>query len=107
MNEKRAQYLQLPKSLVVEEGDIPETITQKAVKLYLEYGKYGAGLISADAEKIIERESEALTSYNASQFQTLEALLKALIDPEKIEESRQRALSFYNLVVASLPSKSH
>lgn len=104
MTEKHTKSIQLPKSLVVEANDSPEIIYQKAVKLYMEYGKLGAGLISEDAERKIERESEALLAYNVSRFQDQAELKKALIDPTKIEESRQRGLSFYNLVVASLPT---
>lgn len=103
MTKKHIQPILLPKSLVVEANDAPEIIYQKAVKLYMAYGKHGAELISEEAEMRLERESEALLAHNLSLFQNPVELTKALIDSTKIEESRKRMLSFYDLVVASLP----
>lgn len=107
MTEKREDHIKLPKSLMVEENDPFEIVTRKAFQLYMDYGRFGAGLISKDAERTIEIELDALTAYTASLAKTSADLLRAVTDPVKIEESRQHALSFYHLVLASLPPTSN
>jgi len=89
-------------------GDEPfEIIMNKAVRLYMENGRFGKRLFSAETEKILEVESETLAAYSMSLAQSPEKLLSAVFDPILSEEIRQRALKFYNLVLQSLPAASH
>lgn len=106
MEKKPDHPLELPKSLIVEESDPFEIVSRKAFQIHMEYGRFGAGLFSKTAEKAIELELDALTAYTASLARTGADLLRAATDPTKMEESRQRALIFYRLVVASLPSQA-
>lgn len=106
MKKKPEHPLELPQSLVVEDGEPFEIINQKAFRIYTEYGRLGTGVISEAAETSIEIELDALTAYTASLARTSTDLLKATTDPAKMEESRQRALIFYRLVVDSLRQQS-
>lgn len=89
-------------------GDEPfEIIYSTAVRLYLEYGRFGKASFSTETEEMMEAETEALRAYMMSLGKTPTGMLMAVIDPTQAEELRQRGWRFYNLVLESLPASAH
>ena len=80
-----------------------ETIVAKAIKLYMDNGRFGKNLFSPAAERALADESEALAAYTLKLAESAQATLAAVFDPVKAEDLRQRALRFYNLVLQSMP----
>ncbi len=80
-----------------------QQLVESATKLYMQYGKFGKGMISDDAEQAITTKMEELGTYSLGQMQSVNTILQALT-PGKEAEAHYLASSLYALVVESLPT---
>ena len=76
-----------------------------AIKLYIDYGKFGKNLISNDAEQKITPIINKLGCFPIAQIGNQKSIDNFVIDPTNKEEIKRLAFRFYELVIMSLPDR--